>query len=76
MQCAGNANSNVSFQVNANFISVTHLSKIKGLENNRVKTGIAVWPGVGKIFSRGQPPQDDSVGFGVVWVTGLFSLSQ
>ena len=36
MQCAGNANSNVSFQ--------------------------------------GQPPQDNSVGFGVVWETGLFSL--
>ena len=40
MQYAGNANSTVSFQVNPRFeqilISLTHLSKIKGLENNRV----------------------------------------
>ena len=35
---------------------------------------LAVWPGVGGIFLRGQQPQDNSVGSGVVWVTGLFSL--
>ena len=28
----------------------------------------------GGFFSRGQLPQDNSVGSGVVWVTGLFSL--
>ena len=33
-----------------------------------------MWPGVGENFSRGQPPQDNSVSSGVVWVTGLFSL--
>ena len=30
--------------------------------------------GGGEFFSRGHPPQLNSVGFGVVWVTGLFSL--
>ena len=39
----------------------------------RDKAGLAVWPGVGKNFSHGQPPQDDSVGSWVVWVPGLFS---
>ena len=33
-----------------------------------------MWPGVRGIFLRGQPPQDNNVGSGVVWVTGLFSL--
>ena len=87
MQCAGNANSNVSFQVNASFEQILFLwhtwARSKGLRtlgsewpDKRDKTRLAVWPGVGENFSRGQPPQDNSVrvGSGVVWVTGLFSL--
>ena len=36
---------------------------------------VASWPGVGGFyFSHGHPPQVNSVGSGVVWVTGLFSL--
>ena len=33
-----------------------------------------MWPGVGENFWGGPPPQDNSVGSGEVWVTGLFSL--
>ena len=33
-----------------------------------------MWPGVGENFFTCQPPQDNSVSSGVVWVTGLFSL--
>ena len=82
MQCAGNANSNVSqCKFWANFISMTHLSKIKGVENNRVWMARSAREDRacrvardGGDFSRGQPPQDNSVGSGVVWVKGLFSL--
>ena len=58
----------------ANFISVTHLSKIKGLENNSlsgpisaIRPGLPCGQGWGEIFLRSQPPQDNSVGSRVVW---------
>ena len=87
MQYAGNANSTVSFQVNPRFeqilISVTHLSKIKGLENNRVWVArLARYDRACSVTRGGgwgwgftwSTPLDNSVGSGVVWVTGLFSL--
>ena len=61
----------------ANFISVTHLSKIKGLENNRVWVvrlsrlvrACSVTRGGGGIFRVvNRPWQDNSMGSGVVWV--------
>ena len=85
MQCAGNANSNVSFQVNASFEQIsfprTTWARSKGLRtigpewpDKRDKTGLAVWPGVGENFFAWSTAQDNSVGSGVVWVMGLFSL--
>ena len=41
---------------------------------NAIRPGMLCGQGWGEIFSRGQPPQDNGVGSGVVWVTGLFSL--
>ena len=61
MQCAGNDNPNVSFQVNASFEQILFprhtWARSKGLRtigsewsDSRDKTGLAVWPGVGEIF--------------------------
>ena len=83
MQCAGNANFNVSFQVNASFEQILFpwhtWVRSKGLRTigswwPDKRTGLQCGQGWGKNFSRGQPSQDNSVGSGVVWVTGLFSL--
>ena len=81
----GNVNSDVSFQVNANFEQILFLwhtwSRSKGLRtigskwpDKRNKIGLTGGGG-GRDFSHGQPPQENSVGSGVVWVTGMFSLS-
>ena len=52
MQCAGNANTNVRFQVNAAFEQILFpwhtWARSKGFENKRV--WVAVWPGVGEKF--------------------------
>ena len=61
---------------------MTHLSKIKGLWEQLglsgpisvIRPGLPCGQGWGGNFSRGPPPQDNSVGSGEVWVTGLFSL--
>ena len=61
---------------------MTHLSKIKGLWEqyglsgpiSAIRPGLPCGQGLGKFFSRGPPPQDNSVGSGEVWVMGLFSL--
>ena len=61
MQCAGNVNSNVSFQVNASFEQFFFpwhtWARSKGLRtigskwpDKCDKTRLAVWPGVGEIF--------------------------
>ena len=61
MQCAGNDNSNVSFQVNASFEQILFRwhtwARSKGLRtlgsewpDKRDKTGLTPWPGVGGIF--------------------------
>ena len=39
-----------------------------------IRLGLPCGQGWGGNFSHGQPPKNNSVGFGVVWVTGLFSL--
>ena len=41
---------------------------------NAIRLGLQCGQGWGKIFPRGQLHQDISVGSGVVWVMGLFSL--
>ena len=85
MQCAGNDNSNVNFQVNTSFQQILFpchtWTRSKGLRtigsnwpDKRYKTGLVAWPGVGEKFSCGQPPQENSVGSGVVWVMGLLPL--
>ena len=85
MQCDGNANSNVSFQVNTSFEQILFpwhtLARSKGLRTigsegpiSKIRPGLPCGQGWGKFFSRGKPPQDNSVGSGVVWETGLFSL--
>ena len=43
-------------------------------EISAIRPGLPCGQGWGGNFSRGQPPQDDSVGSRVVWLTGLFSL--
>ena len=42
--------------------------------DKRDKTEFGSVARVGGFFSRGHPPQLNSLGYGVVWVTGLFSL--
>ena len=71
------------FQWNLKHSWHTWLSKgnIKGFENNmesewhdkRDKTGFGSVTRGGVNFSRGHPPELNSVGTGMVWVTGLFS---
>ena len=58
------------------FLLLDHKTWFTGISG--VFSGVfKIWPcgqGWEENFSRGQPPQDNNVGSGVVWVTGLFSL--
>ena len=68
MQCAGNVNTYVSFQVNAGFEQDQRALRTIGSEwpDYRDKAGLAVWPGGGGIFRMVNRPKM------TVWALGWF----